>query len=140
MPVYRHTQIGYLILAAVGAALVAVSSEGARSSGVPVFVMGVLGLALVFFSTLTVVVSDAALDVFFGPGLIRRRINLRDVRDARVVRNPWYCGWGIRWIGRGWMWNVSGLRAVELEFGDGRRFRIGSDEPEALLAALRRRQ
>jgi hypothetical protein len=59
--------------------------------------------------------------------------------EAVVIQQPWsqHCGWGIRWIGRGWLWNVSGLRAVELELRDGRRFRVGSNRPERLAEALR---
>jgi len=34
------------------------------------------------------------------------------------------------------LWNVSGLRAVEFLLKDGSRFRIGTDEPEALVKAI----
>jgi hypothetical protein len=36
----------------------------------------------------------------------------------------------------GVIWNVSGFDAVELELDDGTRFRIGTDEPVALAAAI----
>ena len=36
----------------------------------------------------------------------------------------------------GWIWNVSGLDAVELLLGDGRVLRVGTDEPEALSRAI----
>lgn len=39
-------------------------------------------------------------------------------------------------IPRGTLWNVNGMRAVELELASNRRFAIGSDEPEALQAAI----
>jgi len=35
------------------------------------------------------------------------------------------------------VWNISGLDAVELTYCDGKKFRIGTDEPEALLEALK---
>ena len=38
--------------------------------------------------------------------------------------------------GKYWLWNVSGFRAVELVFKDGKRFRIGTDEPESLIRAI----
>jgi len=76
------------------------------------------------------------MDVFFGPGLIRRRIPLRRIREVRVVRTPWYYGWGIRLTPTGWLWNVSGLDGVEVQFDDGHRFRVGSDEPNRLSEAL----
>jgi hypothetical protein len=38
--------------------------------------------------------------------------------------------------GQYWLWNVSGYQAVELTLNNGKRFRLGSDEPEALVNAL----
>jgi hypothetical protein len=46
-----------------------------------------------------------------------------------VVKTPWYYGWGSRLPQTGWLWNVSGLDGVKVQFDDGRRFRVGSDEP-----------
>jgi hypothetical protein len=137
--IYRHTQVGAVTLAGMGIALVAAVFWGVRASQPALLTAALLvGVVLVLFSTLTVVVRDGALVVFFGPGLIRRRIPLRRIRDVRVVRTPWTYGWGIRLTPRGWLWNVSGLDGVELQFDDGRRFRIGSDEPTRLAEALRR--
>lgn len=133
---YRHTQVGYVTIAALG---IGVAMLGYLVAVTPTVVTILMLIALittlVLFATLTVTVERGVLDVWFGPGAIRRRINLSDVRGVRVVRNPWYSGWGVRWIGRGWLWNVSGFGAVELELSNGRRFRIGSDEPETLAQA-----
>ena len=106
----------------------------------PVPILAALSVAFVLglVSTLTTVVADGVLDVFFGPGLIRRRVPLHRIREVRVVTTPWYYGWGIRWTPSGWLWNVSGLDGVELEFDDGHCFRIGSDEPDKLAEGLRR--
>jgi hypothetical protein len=136
---YQHTQVGYLTLAVLGAAITgAVYAAAVTGAGGPLAVAGILAGAFLLFATLTTRVRDGRVVVSFGPGLIRRRISLDDIREVRVVRNPWYYGWGIRLTPQGWLWNVSGLQAVELELKDGRRFRIGSDEVEALAEALRR--
>jgi hypothetical protein len=68
--------------------------------------------------------------------MIRRTIALADIQSVRTVRNPWYYGWGLRLIPGGWMWNVSGLDAVELKLRSGKLFRIGTDEPELLRSAI----
>lgn len=136
---YQHTQVGRITLAAVGVSMAAVALWSLRTTNpAPLVILVVTAFVMALFSTLTVTVSGDAVDVAFGPGLIRRRIPLTRVRAARVVRNAWYYGWGIRMTPHGWLWNVSGLGGVELEFTDGTRFRIGSDEPEALAAALGR--
>ena len=69
---------------------------------------------------------------------MRKRIALRDVQGWREVRNPWYSGWGIHLAPGGVLWNVSGFDAVQLALADGKRFRIGTDEPAALVAAITR--
>jgi hypothetical protein len=101
-----------------------------------VAVVGVLGLCLLLFPTLTAVVRGDRLQCFFGLGLIRREIPVADILAVSVVRNPWTYGWGLRLIPGGWLWNVSGLDAVELRLRSGKRFRIGTDEPAALHAAI----
>ena len=137
--IYRHTQVSRAMVGGMGIALAAAIWWSLRvSEPVVVATAVVFGLLLVLFSTLTVSVRDGAMDVFFGPGLIRRRIPIRRINEVRVVRTPWYYGWGIRLTPAGWLWNVSGLDGVEVQFEDGHRFRVGSDEPNRLAEALLR--
>lgn len=98
------------------------------------FIVPVLILAL--FHGLTVRVSSDWIDLSFGIGIIRKRIAIKDIESSSDVKNRWYYGWGIRRIQSGWMFNVSGLDAVEVKLGNGRRFRIGTDEPGRLLKAI----
>jgi hypothetical protein len=81
-------------------------------------------------------VDGESVRVWFGPGVIRKRIALAEISSWRAVRNPWYVGWGIRAGPRGMIWNVSGFDAVELDLAGGRHFRIGTDEPEVLVRAI----
>jgi hypothetical protein len=100
---------------------------------------GVFGGAAVFgarFWGLTVEVTAEAVTLAFGAGLIRRTIPRARIKAVRQVRNAWYWGFGIRVTPHGWMWNIAGLDAVEIEYADGARFRIGTDDPAGLLAAL----
>jgi hypothetical protein len=73
----------------------------------------------------------------FGLGFPRKTIARADITSHEVVRNSWLLGFGIRWIKGGQMWNVWGLDAVDLALANGKTFRIGTDEPEKLDAALR---
>jgi hypothetical protein len=136
---YRHTQVSRAKIAVLAIAWGAAFWWSIRASHpVAVTIAVVVGCLLVLFSSLTVIVHEQVLSVFFGPGLIRRRIPLRRIREVRTVRTPWYYGWGIRLTPSGWLWNVSGVSGVEIQFDDGHRFRIGSDEPDKLVEALRR--
>jgi hypothetical protein len=100
--------------------------------------VAVIFLALLLFGTLAVAVDERQLSLRFGIGLIRRNIPLADIRSFKAVRNPWYYGWGVRFNQAGRLYNVSGLSAVDLLLNDGKHVRVGTDEPEALVGALRR--
>ena len=83
-----------------------------------------------------VTVDGGTLRLWFGAGLLRREVPLSGVVAARPLRVPWYTGWGVRAVPRGWLYRVGGRNAVELELENGRVVCVGSDEPAALLAAL----
>ena len=91
---------------------------------------------VIMFNRLTVTVGEGVVSAAFGWGWPKRTIELREVTAFRQVRNRWWYGWGLRKIPRGWMYNVWGLDAVELDLNTGKKFRIGTDEPGDLLAAL----
>jgi hypothetical protein len=119
------------MVAALWATLPTAAPAAAR-----VLLLLIVALAVLVFSALTVDVDEEAVRLRFGVGLVRKRIPLTDVRTCREVRNPWWAGFGIRLLPSGALWNVSGLGAVELGLANGRRFRIGTDEPAALALAI----
>ncbi len=137
---YKHTQIGYVVIIAVGGALFLLGSllavYGFYLTTVIVLILLVICLAL--FATLTVKMDEGTLEVRFGPGVIRKRFPLKDIESCQVVTNPWYYGWGIRMTPHGWLWNVSGLNAVEIQTKGGNKYRIGTDEPEELAGVIQR--
>lgn len=137
--IYEHTQIGYTTLALLITGIAAVTFwlvvSGFTWAGFVLLV--VLDLSLIVFSTLTVELKDGGLELTFGPGIYHRRIDLREVRDCFVARNPWFSGWGIRWFPGGRLYNISGTQAVVLTMQNGKQYRIGTDEPQRLLLAIR---
>jgi hypothetical protein len=135
---YRHTQIGWVTIVALLllAGLLAPPLAATRVWGLLGLVLVILLVSAALFATLTVEVDQHQLRFRFGPGLIGKKIDLADIRHFAPVRNSLWYGWGIHFTPRGVVYNVSGLGAVELHLQDGRRLRIGSDEPEALCRAL----
>jgi len=85
---------------------------------------------------LTVVVDARSVTASFGWGWPRRTIGRAEIETAVHVRNSWWHGWGIRKVSRGWMYNNAGREAVELSLRSGKVFRIGTDQPVELLAAI----
>ncbi len=141
---YRHTQPGTVILAFFVPAVILLALlalDPVMPAAVRIFTVAlaaVIALVAWLFSSLTVTVDEGAVEVRFGPGPFRKRWPLSDFVSVGVVRNKWWYGWGIRLVPRGWLYNVSGLDAVELTRRSGRVLRIGTDDAAALADALRR--
>jgi len=139
---YRHTQTGPLMLlisviGLVGAIWVGVTQPFDTVANVLLevtfVVLVIVGLVA---ARLTVTVDGGAVSTWFGWGWPRRTISLVDIVSAQRVSNSWWYGWGVRKVPGGWMFNTAGYGAVELRFSSGAVFRIGTDEPDALLAAI----
>lgn len=135
---YQHTQIGYLTVISLGLAVLLIISLTMTNgfNWVAFGVLIILAVCLGMFATLTVKINGETLEVRFGPGVIHRTFRLRDIEGYRVVKNPWYYGWGIRLIPGGWLYNVSGFWAVELQMKNSKRYRIGTDDAEGLAKSL----
>jgi hypothetical protein len=140
---YRHTQTGYPILAGLALGLWAqgralVRDLRARKPRLWLYPIGMATFAalMLALSRLTVSVEGTTLSVGYGAGLARRRFDLRGIEKASITKTSWLTGWGIRFTPSGWVYNVSGRKAVQLRLASGKRFTIGTDEPEALLAAI----
>jgi hypothetical protein len=136
--VYRHTQPGTLVRWMVGGMVLASLAISAfTDAGLTGPVVAIVFIVvLLLFHSLTVQIDRQRLTLFFGLGVIRRSFPLGEIREARAVRNHWYYGWGIRWTPHGWLYNVSGFDAVEIELRDGRKVRIGTDRPMELQQAV----
>jgi len=140
---YTHTQYGYtgllttvFMVAVTWASVPEVFAESATAGTLFVtFVVAMIALTF-WFSRLDVTVATTEIKVSFGFGKPHRVIPLAEVAEARRVRNNWIQGWGVRKISNGWMYNVWGLDAVELEMTSGDVFRIGTDEPDKLHTAI----
>ena len=139
---YKHTQIGYVTggvtLAVLPLIYYAFVAENGELGAFGYAMLGAFGILAVLFSSLTVTVTDRELIFYFGPGFWTRRFALDDIVSVEVVRNSPLYGWGIRYTHHGWLYNVSGLKAVEVTIRGEEQLRIGTDEPEALKAALER--
>jgi len=135
---YHHTQVGYLTIIVFAIALFFITAIMAMNvfSWIAFSVLIILGICLLLFSTLTVIIRDEVLEIRFGPGLIRKKLHLKDIESCQVVRNPWYYGWGIHLTPHGWLYNVSGFSAVEIRLKSGKKYRVGTDVPHELETAI----
>jgi hypothetical protein len=143
---YEHTQrsgrllllfclAGAGVLAALALPAVRALPAGPRltlAATALAFFVGGLG-----FSSFTIRVSDGRLAWHFGPGLVRKAVPLGEIASAEPATTSWLDGWGIHLTPRGWLYNVAGHNAVLVTMRDGTRFMLGTDEPAALIDAIR---
>lgn len=95
------------------------------------------GLVLAGLSHLDVAVTGSTLSWRYGFfGWPNWSLPLAEIRRVEVAGSSWIEGWGIRRTKDGMLYNASGRRAVRLTLRDGRRLRLGSDEPERLAAFI----
>jgi hypothetical protein len=90
------------------------------------------------FSSLTIHVTDRALEWGFGPGMFRKQVALGEIKNVEITRTRLLEGWGIHKTSRGWLYNVSGFDAVLITLHSGKRLLLGTDEPDRLQSALLR--
>lgn len=138
MKMYKHTQIGYLLIIALIIPLLILffAMSITEFTKILPIVFSTLLIALALFYSLTVEIDKTRLIVKFGFGIISKKFILKDIESYHVVKNPWYYGWGIRLTPYGWLYNVSGLSAVEIQMKNGKKYRIGTDKPKSLKQAI----
>jgi hypothetical protein len=133
---YKRTQSAHILVSIL---LVSVLG-GLFLAGISMPQFWVIGIILALigflFSSLTVIVDKTAVYWYFGPGFWRKTIALDEIIRVRSVRNKWWYGWGIRYTPHGWLYNVYGLGAVELHLADGKKLRVGTDEPDSLRRTI----
>ena len=115
--IYRHTQTGWTTIywfavVAVIVLLVFFFVLAPRFHAVGMAVLAFLAVLGFLFSSLTVTVDERRLSWHFGPGFWKKYVSLDEIRSIEPVKTEWWWGYGIRVTPRGWMYNVSGNRAV----------------------------
>ncbi|MFA6428102.1 MAG: hypothetical protein WCW02_00965 [Candidatus Buchananbacteria bacterium] len=152
---YKHTQIGYLMLVVTLAVLafftwlyitsaVEPPSVDSGNNLAVTTVMALILFILASFWSLQIMIDEKYLRIKFGYGLYQKKFLLNDVISAKIVKNHWYYGWGVKvWFWPYmWIYNISGFDAVEIKLKNGQTYRIGTDEPkkleQAILQSIRR--
>ena len=141
--VYQHTQTGLLMRKLLRTISVITAGSGfivaLRSTlrSIPLLASSAIVFACaILFDSLTISVSNDLVSIRFGIGIIRKQFDVDNIKSASIVKNKWYYGWGIRLTPHGWLYNVSGLDAVEILMHNGKQYRIGTDQPKELQNAI----
>ncbi|CAM3502821.1 hypothetical protein [Parendozoicomonas haliclonae] len=135
---YKHTQIGVAMLVIFGLVIAIITPTALSDAATPLFwfAFAICFGAMFLFASLSIEVSSDTINWFFGPRFWKKSISLADITAAKKVRTKWYYGLGIRLTSTGWLYNVSGLTAVELSLKDGTTVMLGTNDADNLLSAL----
>ncbi|MBF0503894.1 MAG: hypothetical protein HQL14_02210 [Candidatus Omnitrophica bacterium] len=128
--IYKHTQIGWVIICSLGAA--AMITFFLNVSALSVWILSILA---VLFATLTVSVDAENVNIAFGPGIIRKKFRLKSIENCQISKTK-CCSWGIHGWGKRWLFNVSGFDTIELKMKNGMAYYIGTDQPAQLEKAI----
>lgn len=137
MNTYQHTQRGpRIIVFLIGLSIILTTVALLKALPILFVAAAITLLSIWLFSSLTIAINDGRLSWHFGCGIIRKNVALADVASAKVVRTNVLEGWGIHLSRYGWLYNISGFGAVAITLKNGKRFALGSDEPEILAREI----
>jgi hypothetical protein len=102
-------------------------------SFIPFLIFLVMLLCLLTFYKLTITIDEQSVSFRLGIGWFGKSYRLADIKSCRPVTNSLFKGFGIRMMSNGWLYNVSGLKAIELRFKNRNSvIRIGCNKPEEI--------
>ena len=143
---YRYTQVGtttiiMILLVAVFTAFMIIpaleSSSGAVIVGVGLLVVGLFVLTLASFYSFTIQIVGGSLTFWFGFGVSRKTIDIKQIQSIEIVKTPWYYFWRIKSIPGGWLYSIApGCKAIELVFRDDKKFLLGTNHPDEIMERL----
>ena len=137
---YKHRQWGLVAIGVLPLVVAIVFFSSDLGHTIPAaglgVLFGILTIACLIFSSMTIEVNESEINWYFGPGVFRKTLPLEEVGSCMKVKNPIWMGFGIHAFGTGWIYNVSGLWGVEIELKGGSLIRLGTDEPNYLCQAI----
>ena len=98
----------------------------------------ILALCLLLFGlwSMTIQITSTHLSHWFSVGFWKKSYPLTAIQSIQRSQSKWYNGYGIRYVGNGCMYNVSGKDRLTLLFQDGTTIHLGTDDLEALYQHL----
>jgi hypothetical protein len=141
----RYTQFGTFTVIIMSALLIVFAtlllvrgfSPGAETHMFATLVL-IFTVCLLTFYKLTIIVDDTTISFKLGIGVFSKSYKISEIKSCKPVKNLWIYGVGIRKLPNGWLYNVSGLKAIELRFKDSTKvIRIGTDKPYEIAGVIK---
>lgn len=100
---------------------------------VKLFLIATFFIFFLIFYQMTIRITNDSISFSLGIGLVGKTYKISEIRSCKAVKNSVFNGIGIRMLSNGWLYGVSGLKAVELQFNDRKSVvRLGTNKPEEI--------
>jgi hypothetical protein len=138
--IYRHEQIGrvYIGLLGVVAVLCIAVALGTSNTSLWLAVGAFTIFVSLFFARLTLEVDRDGVRWNMTFGFPAGFVPVDEIVSVEIVPVTFWSGIGIHVTLRGWVWNVALGRGVQIHRCSGMPVVLGTDDPEALIAAIAR--
>jgi len=144
METKKYTQFGAFTVIALSSALIfcivimiITGLNDLAPIGIMGFVVMTLLICLLIFYKLTITIDDTYIRFSLGTGLIAKKYLISDIQSCKSVSNNLIYGIGIRKIPKGWLYNVTGLKAIEIKFKNSKSIvRIGTNHPDEIAEII----
>jgi hypothetical protein len=96
-------------------------------------------VCLLTFYKLTIIIDNTTISFKLGIGIFGKSYKIDEIESCNSVKNKFIYGLGIHLIPNGWLYNVSGFKAIELTFKNSNKvIRIGTNKPEEIVELMQR--
>ena len=75
-----------------------------------------LGLATALFCKMTLIVKASQVQIIYGIGLVRFKLQIDQLLRTEEIKTPWYWGVGIRYTPKGKLYSIHGTKALRIEY------------------------
>lgn len=90
-------------------------------------------ICLLVFYKLTIIVDNEFVKFKLGIGLVSKSYKISDLKSCKPIATSVLNGIGIRMLTNGWLYNVTGLKAIELRFVNKNSIvQIGTNKPDEI--------
>lgn len=135
---YQNKQIGTALLGLMGGVSLFITLMAIdQNNQVLWLTLPILGLITFLFHSLNIEVSAGEVRWSFGPVFWKKAIKIESIQQINPITLKWYYGLGIRYIGSGWLYTVSGTSAIQITLKDGSKINLGTNDLNNLMNAIR---
>lgn len=105
---------------------------------IPEIIMTVIMfMCLITFYRITISVTPSAVSFKMGVGIISKKYDISTIESCTALSNSLLNGIGVRVLSNGWLYNVSGTKAIELKFKNKKSIvRLGTDQPLVVCKSI----